>query len=153
MSLRPILFASILMTMSTSMSMSADFDVQSSGDDLGAINVSLNYAKVLRLSKPAATVIIGNPEIADATVRDSRTIVLTGRGFGKTNMVILDQTGAPIIDERIAVSRDGSETLTVYRRASIQTLSCSPFCEQAYLTEAERESQQAQQDENNSGVN
>ena len=74
------------------------------GEDFAAMNavpeagihVVLNQAKIVKLSQPAATVIIGNPEIADATVRDSRTLVLTGRGFGQTNLVILDRAGNPI---------------------------------------------------------
>ncbi len=105
-----------------------------------AINVILNQAKVLKLSRPAATIIIGNPAIADATVQDASTIVLTGQGFGRTNLVILDQNGEPVFDETISVTRDQLATLRVYRRANIETLSCDPYCEAAYLTEAEIES-------------
>ena len=104
------------------------------------INVILNHAKVLKLSRPASTIVIGNPEIADATVEDATTIVLTGQGFGRTNLVILDQTGEPIFDEKIAVTRDQLSTLRVYRRANIETLSCEPYCEAAYLTPAEIQS-------------
>lgn len=107
-----------------------------------AINVILNHAKVLKLSRAAATIIIGNPEIADATVQDATTIVLTGRGFGRTNLVILDQLGEPIFDERVSVTRDQLATLRVYRRANIETLACEPYCEAAYLTQAEIESAQ-----------
>ncbi|MEM1378399.1 MAG: pilus assembly protein N-terminal domain-containing protein, partial [Pseudomonadota bacterium] len=81
------------------------------------IILSLNYARVIKLSRPAATVIVGNPEIADATVGDPQTIVLTGQGFGRTNLVILDETGAPIFDESIAVARD-DDVLRIYRRAN-----------------------------------
>jgi len=104
------------------------------------IRVVLNHAKIVKLSQAAATVIIGNPEIADATVRDSQTLVLTGRGFGQTNMVILDVHGNAILDERIAVSRENGTALRIYRQANIETLSCEPYCEKAYLTEAEVQS-------------
>ena len=50
--------------------------------DADEIVLSLNYAREIKLSRPAATVIVGNPEIADATVGDPQTIVLTGLGFG-----------------------------------------------------------------------
>ena len=108
--------------------------------DKGAIEVVLNQAKVLKMSRPASTVVIGNPEVADATVHDSTTIVLTGQGFGRTNLVVLDGAGMPILDEQIAVRRDNDSTLRVYRRSVIETLSCEPFCEAAYLTEAEIQS-------------
>lgn len=115
------------------------------------IRVVLNQARIVKLSQPAATVIIGNPEIADATVRDSRTLVLTGRGFGQTNLVILDQGGNPIMDERIAVSRENGTALRIYRRAEIETLSCEPYCEKAYLTEAELQSIRATAEANDTG--
>ncbi|MEM0898854.1 MAG: pilus assembly protein N-terminal domain-containing protein [Pseudomonadota bacterium] len=117
-----------------------------------AVTVKLNHARVLKLGRPAGTVIIGNPEIADATVRDPQTIVLTGRAFGTTNMVILDQAGTPIIDENVSVRRSSDQVVTIYRRANIQTLSCEPVCEQAYLSEFERESQARQEAESSSGV-
>ena len=112
------------------------------------IRVVLNHAKIVKLSHPAATVIIGNPEIADATVRDANTLILTGRGFGQTNLVILDEGGNPILDERIAVSRENGAALRIYRQAEIETLSCEPFCEKAYLTEAEVQSIRAIRDAN-----
>lgn len=117
------------------------------------IRVVLNQARIVKLSQPAATVIIGNPEIADATVRDSRTLVLTGRGFGQTNLVILDAGGNPILDERIAVSRENGAALRIYRQANIETLSCEPYCEKAYLSEAEIQSIRAIAEANNSGKN
>ncbi|TCD16743.1 hypothetical protein E0D97_02785 [Oricola cellulosilytica] len=115
------------------------------------IHVVMNHAKIVKLSSAAATVIIGNPEIADATVRDAQTLVLTGRGFGQTNLVILDAGGNPILDERIAVSRENGAALRIYRQAEIETLSCEPFCEKAYLTEAELQSIRAIAEANDTG--
>lgn len=117
------------------------------------IRVYLNQAKIVKLSAAAATVIIGNPEIADATVRDAHTLVLTGRGFGQTNLVILDGGGNPILDERIAVSRENDTALRIYRQAEIDTYSCEPYCEKAYLTEAEIQSIRAIAEANNTGDN
>ena len=104
------------------------------------VHVVLNQAKIVKLTRPADTIIIGNPEIADASVQDSRTIVLTGKGFGVTNMVILDVDGKPIVDKQVVVSRQTSEYVRVYRRANIQTLSCTPYCESSFKSEAERSS-------------
>ncbi|MFZ2099833.1 MAG: pilus assembly protein N-terminal domain-containing protein [Oricola sp.] len=127
-----------------------DFAAMNAVPEAG-IRVSLNFARIVKLSQPAATVIIGNPEIADATVRDARTLVVTGRGFGQTNLVILDAAGNPILDERIAVSRENGAALRVYRQANIETLSCEPYCEKAYLTEAEVQSIRAIAEANDTG--
>ena len=106
------------------------------------IGVQMNQAKIVKLSRPADTIVVGNPQIADASVQDSTTIVLTGKGFGVTNLVVLDTDGAPIIDAQISVSRDEASTVRVYRRASVQTLHCAPTCEAAYKSVAEALSDQ-----------
>lgn len=102
------------------------------------IEVTMNQAKIVKLSRAADTIVIGNPEIADASVQDASTIVLTGKGFGVTNLVVLDEAGAPIIDEQIIVARSTASTVRIYRRASVQTMSCTPYCEGSYKTDAER---------------
>lgn len=102
------------------------------------ISVVMNQAKIVKLARPADTIVIGNPEIADAAVQDATTLVLTGRGFGVTNLVVLDVDGQPVVDEQIVVSRQTANSVRIYRRADIQTLSCTPYCEGAYKTEAEQ---------------
>lgn len=106
-----------------------------------AIEVVMNQAKIVKLARPADTIVIGNPMIADASVQDATTIVLTGRGFGVTNLVVLDQDGNAIVDEQIVVSRQFANSVRVYRRADVQTLSCTPYCESSYKTDAERQSE------------
>jgi Flp pilus assembly secretin CpaC len=105
------------------------------------IQVVMNQAKIVKLARPADTIVIGNPAIADASVQDSSTIVLTGKGFGVTNLVVLDADGNPIVDEQVVVSRDNAFSVRVYRRASRQTLSCTPMCESSFKGEAERTSE------------
>ncbi|MBX3531796.1 MAG: pilus assembly protein N-terminal domain-containing protein [Rhizobiaceae bacterium] len=108
---------------------------------VSGIEVVMNQAKIVKLARPADTIVIGNPAIADASVQDSSTIVLTGRGFGVTNLVVLDQEGNPIVDEQVIVSRGTTSTVRVYRRAAVQTLSCTPFCEGSFKSDAERASE------------
>jgi Flp pilus assembly secretin CpaC len=105
------------------------------------IEVVMNQAKIVKLARPADTIVVGNPAIADASVQDATTIVLTAKGFGVTNLVVLDQEGNPIVDEQVVVSRSSSSSLRVYRRAAVQTLSCTPYCESSYKSEAERTSE------------
>ena len=99
----------------------------------------MNQAKILKLSRPAIRIIIGNPEIADASVQDSSTIVLTGRGFGVTNLVVIDTDGQPLLDEQVIVSRGTANSVRVYRRSDVQ-LSCTPYCERRLPHEAEQAS-------------
>lgn len=102
------------------------------------IEVTMNQARILKLARDADTIVVGNPLIADAAVQDASTIVLTGKGFGVTNLVVLDRDGSPIIDEQITVVRQATSTVRIYRRSQVQTMSCTPYCEGAFKSEAER---------------
>jgi Flp pilus assembly secretin CpaC len=99
-------------------------------EDNGMMRVFLNHAKVLKLDQPVSKVIVGNAEVADATVADSRTIVLTGKAFGTTNLVLLDANGNALLDERILVSIDEANTVRMYRQIARSVLSCTPSCEE-----------------------
>jgi len=105
------------------------------------IEVTMNQAKIVKLSRAADTIVVGNPAIADASVQDASTIVLTGKGFGVTNLVVLDQEGSPIVDEQVTVVRQAASSVRIYRRAEIQTLSCTPYCESSYKSDAEKASE------------
>ncbi|TPM39073.1 pilus assembly protein N-terminal domain-containing protein [Mesorhizobium sp. B2-3-4] len=105
------------------------------------IEVTMNQAKIVKLSRPADTIVVGNPAIADASVQDASTIVLTGKGFGITNLVILDQDGSPIVDAQVTVVRQAASSVRIYRRAEVQTMSCTPYCESSYKSDAEKSSE------------
>lgn len=94
------------------------------------MRVYMDHARVLRLDRPVSKVIIGNAEVADATVADAQTIVLTGRSFGTTNLVLLDADGNAIVDERILVSIDEGNTVRVFKQTERSVLSCTPNCEE-----------------------
>lgn len=98
-------------------------------EEEGMMRVFLNHAKVLKLDQPVSKVIVGNAEVADATVADSRTIVLTGKAFGTTNLVLLDADGNALLDERILVSIDEGNTVRLFRQTARSVLSCTPSCE------------------------
>jgi hypothetical protein len=90
--------------------------------------VTMDRAKVMRTSAPAATVIIGNPAIADATVHDRQTLILTGRMAGVTNLVVLDKKGEPIAEEIIKVEVSEQNIVFVQRGASRYSYACTPSC-------------------------
>ena len=92
------------------------------------ISVIIDHARVMQISRPADIVIIGNPAIADATIQDNRTLIITGRSFGTTNLIVLDKEGQPIADEVITVAAPNNQVVTVYRRSSRQSYSCTPDC-------------------------
>ncbi|SNZ20707.1 pilus assembly protein N-terminal domain-containing protein [Cohaesibacter gelatinilyticus] len=100
--------------------------------ETGAIQVKVDRAKVMKIARPASMIIIGNPAIADATIKDSQTLIITGKRYGTTNLIVLDSAGEPIADEVLTVSSDRSSSVVVYRGAKRSTLNCSPECDPVY---------------------
>lgn len=97
--------------------------------DGAAISVNVNMARVLRINASAATVIIGNPGIADVTIQDPQTLVLTGKSFGQTNLIVLDSGGNPIADTMIEVVQMQAGVVTVYQGQARTSLACAPVCQ------------------------
>ena len=99
----------------------------------GRLELFLNHAKIVKLAEPASTVVIGNDQVADATIKDATTLVLTGRSFGTTNLVILDENGEPIVDERLVVRKDEADTVRVFVSTEnegirLSEFNCAPTC-------------------------
>lgn len=92
------------------------------------IVVTMDRAKVMRIPAPADTVIVGNPAIADVSVRDRQTLVLTGRMAGTTNLVVLDKKGDPIADEIVSVEVAEAGIVFVQRGAARYSYACTPNC-------------------------
>jgi len=93
------------------------------------INVNVNMARILRINAAAATVIIGNPGIADVTIQDPQTLILTGKSFGQTNLIVLDSAGNPIADTMIEVVQMQAGVVTVYQGQARTSLACAPVCQ------------------------
>ena len=97
--------------------------------DGAPISVNVNMARVLRISAPAATVIVGNPGVADVTIQDPQTLILTGKSYGRTNLIVLDSRGEPVADTLIEVVQMTAGVMTVYQGQSRTTLACAPVCQ------------------------
>ena len=93
------------------------------------INVTVNMARILRINASAATVIVGNPGIADVLIQDPQTLVLTGKSYGQTNLIVLDSAGTPIADTIIEVVQMQAGTLTVFQGQARTSLACAPVCQ------------------------
>lgn len=94
------------------------------------IDVTIDFAKILKLDRPADTIVIGNPSIADASISNEQTLVLTGKTAGTTNLIAIDKDGTEIINATVQVASDIRKLTTVFFGADRQTFSCAPVCEQ-----------------------
>lgn len=97
--------------------------------DGAPISVNVNMARILRINAPASTVIVGNPGIADVTIQDPQTLILTGKSFGQTNLIVLDSQGNPIADTLLEVVQMTAGVMTVYQGQQRTSLACAPTCQ------------------------
>ncbi|MGE3991735.1 pilus assembly protein N-terminal domain-containing protein [Pseudorhodoplanes sp.] len=92
------------------------------------LKVSLDEAKLIKLPDRVATIVIGNPLIADATLQPGGLAVLTGKGYGATNFIALDRKGNALLEKTIQV--DGPKnTVVMYKGVNRETYNCAPTCE------------------------
>lgn len=94
----------------------------------GDIAVTLDQARLVSIPERTATVIVGNPLIADVSVQPGGLMVLTGKGYGTTNLIALDREGNRLMEKTLLVQAP-ARTVVVYRGVLRETWSCAPVCE------------------------
>jgi hypothetical protein len=92
------------------------------------ITVLIDQASLLRLERPAAEIVVGNPSIADVAVQSGKVLILTGKSFGETNLIVVDAEGKVIISRRLIVQEPRTGFVSVYKGDARQTLHCAPYC-------------------------
>ncbi len=90
--------------------------------------VKYDQSQLLRLPRPVAEIIIGNPTIADVTVQHNNMLVITGKTFGITNVIALDAERNIIQDQRILVIREETRVVNVQKGSKRETYNCAPMC-------------------------
>ncbi len=93
------------------------------------ITVSVDQAKLVKLPERIATIVVGNPMIADVTLQPGGLVVVTGKGYGATNMIAMDRRGEVLLDRIINVEGPTDQVVTVYRGLDRESYSCMPVCQ------------------------
>ena len=94
-----------------------------------AIAVNVDQAKLVKLPARVATIVVGNPLIADVSLQAGGIIVVTGKGYGATNFIAMDRGGEVLVDRVIQVEGPTDQLVTVYRGVDRESYSCMPICQ------------------------
>ena len=94
-----------------------------------AIAVNVDQAKLVRLPTRVATIVVGNPLIADVTLQTGGIVVVTGKGYGATNFIAMDRSGEVLVDRIIQVEGPTDQLVTIYRGVDRESYSCMPICQ------------------------
>jgi hypothetical protein len=85
------------------------------------IMVDIDFMEGFTFQKPASQIILGNPIIADITVRDEQSIFISGKSPGRTHILVV---------------RDPDIYLTVYQGAQNKAhFDCEPLCQRVLRIE------------------
>lgn len=93
------------------------------------IAVYVDQAKLIKIPAKAATLIVGNPLIADVSLQSGGIVVVTGKGYGATNFIAMDRSGDVLVDRQIQVEGPTERLVTVYRGVERESYSCAPICQ------------------------
>ena len=93
------------------------------------ISVFLDQAKIIEIPEATVTVVVGNPLFVDTTMlKSGGKLVLTGKGYGETNLIALDKNGAAISESIVRVQPSG-KNLIVQRGVDRESYACNPNCQ------------------------
>lgn len=93
------------------------------------VSVILDQAKLLKLPDKVSTIVVGNPLIADVSLQPGGLMVVTGKGFGMTNLMALDRAGNVLMEKSVEVKGPTGDVVVLYRGVERETYSCTPICE------------------------
>ena len=92
------------------------------------VQVLVDQATLVRLDRSAAEIVVGNPSIADVSVQSGKVLVVTGKSFGETNLIVMDADGKVVANRQLIVQEPRTGFVTMYRGGARQTLHCAPYC-------------------------
>jgi Pilus formation protein N terminal region len=92
------------------------------------VTITLDEARIAKVPEGTATLVVGNPMIADVTMlKGGDAMILTGKGYGETNLIALDSRGATILEKQLRVLPDRS-VVVLQNGASRVSYACNPDC-------------------------
>ena len=92
--------------------------------------VKIDQATLVKVPTGVHTLVIGNPSIADVTLlKKLNTIVVTGKSYGETNVIALDEQGNQVATTEIQVSQALHNKLLLQNGMDRMTYYCNPRCQ------------------------
>jgi hypothetical protein len=92
------------------------------------LKITLDQAQVAKVPAGTTTLVVGNPAIADVTMlKGGVGMVVTGKGYGQTNLVAIDAQGN-ILDEKQILVTPTRNVLVVQRGDARASYTCNPLC-------------------------
>ncbi len=116
------------MKIATSLAAFLTFAMPVAGQAAETLTLLTDQTQLLALSGTPATVVVGNPSIADVTIQGNE-VFLHGKAFGTTNIIIMDAAGTRLADFEVTVMKNGSHDVAMWKGGGRYSYVCAPDCE------------------------
>lgn len=102
------------------------------------IRLNPGYVSLVKLDQTVGTIVIGNPDVVDATLQGKNAILLTAKkiaGSAATNLIVLNAQDAEIFNATIIVGSQGGGKTEIHSKGKAGGLHeywayrCMPACE------------------------
>lgn len=93
------------------------------------LSVNIDQAERVTVSRAVKDVIVGNPMIADVAVLDPHHLLVTGKAYGVTNILVMDAGGRTLISRSLVVGSADQGRVSVYRGPDVYNYACNAKCE------------------------
>jgi len=104
--------------------------------DGAALALVMDFSRIVTFDEPAKDIIFGNPEIVDGTLSDQRTMVLTPKRVGTTNLIVIGTSGREIANLTVGVAENSRRKVTVHSGDRQESFSCLGPCNPAPIAAA-----------------
>ena len=94
-----------------------------------SIAVNIDQAQRVTTSHAVKDVIVGNPMVADAIILDQHHLLVTGRSYGVTNLMVTDAAGRTVLNRQLVVTAPDYNRVSVYRGPDVYNYACNAKCE------------------------
>ena len=103
-----------------------------------SINVGADHARIVSVAGTPSAVVVGNPMFADVSVEQG-VIILHGRNFGATNVIVLDVDGNQLAAFDVNVTSAGDRNISVFKAGHVFSSVCAPLCQYTLQTGEDQE--------------
>lgn len=93
------------------------------GDD--NLTVGVHQSRRVLLHGSAATVVVGDPKVADVAMIDAHSVIIMGKAYGATQLIVTDHAGRVLLDGQITVSGQDTGRMTLYRGTTVSDYACT----------------------------
>lgn len=93
------------------------------------MKVTLNQITLVKLDEPITDALIGNPAIADITIQNGKTFIITGKSYGRTNIILMNKKGETIFNKSVYVDDDNQNVVRIQRGNMRLSYTCTPHCQ------------------------